>query len=64
MTIPDDWTPTAANINALPKPLREYIMRLESQTGTPGLIQENYALRMKVAALEALVAELQRENHD
>lgn len=64
MTIPDDWTPSAENINALPKPLREYIHQLETFTGSAGLIQENAALRVRVEQLEALVAELQRGTND
>ena len=64
MTIPDDWTPTAANINALPKPLREYIHRLETFTGSAGIIQENYALRLKVEQLEELIREIQESGYD
>lgn len=56
--IPDDWTPTAANINALPLPLRRFIHDLETMADPAGLVQENYELRAQVKAVEAMVAKL------
>jgi hypothetical protein len=57
-TIPDDWVPTAAAINALPLPLRRYIHDLETMADPAGLVQENYELRLQAAAVEAMVERL------
>lgn len=56
MDIPDDWVPTAAAINALPLPLRRYIMQLETHADPQLTLQENYALKLQVKAVEAMVA--------
>lgn len=56
--IPDGWIPTAENINALPMPLRRYIMELATMADPQLLVQQNWELRDLVAALEAM---LQRE---
>lgn len=58
LTIEDDWTPTAANINALPEPVRRYIMELETHRDPQLTIQENYELRSQIRAVEAMVAKL------
>jgi hypothetical protein len=58
LEIPDDWVPTAAAINALPLPLRRYIMQLEMHADPQLTIQENYELRLQVAAVEAMVERL------
>lgn len=55
LEIPDDWVPTAEAINALPLPLRTYIMKLETMADPAGLVQENYELRQQVRAVEAMV---------
>lgn len=55
--IPGDWLPTADNINALPEPLRRYIMHLETR-GDPALnLREKIQLQDQVRQLEALLAE-------
>lgn len=54
--IPDDWTPTAENINALPEPVRRYIMMLETRCDPAGDLREMIQLRDQVAELQALVA--------
>lgn len=55
--IPADWLPTADNINALPEPLRRYIMHLETR-GDPALnLREKVQLQDQVRQLEGLVAE-------
>lgn len=59
--IDDDWTPTAAAINALPDPLRRYIHDLETMADPAGLVQENYELRLQVRAVEAMVERLRDE---
>lgn len=53
--IPDDWAPSAATVNALPEPLRRYIMRLETHADPQMTLQENWALREMVAQLEAML---------
>lgn len=58
VTIPEDWIPTAENINALPMPLRRYIMKLATHADPSMTLQENYELRQQVRALEAMVAML------
>ena len=49
-----DWLPTSDSINALPKPLREYIHDLESFSGTD-LVQENHELRQNFEGAMALM---------
>jgi hypothetical protein len=56
MDIPDDWTPTAEKINALPAPLRAYIQRLETEADPAETIRQNVQLKDQVFALEALLA--------
>lgn len=56
--IGDDWIPSAEAINALPLPLRTYIMKLETMADPAGLVQENYELRQQVRAVEAMVERL------
>lgn len=58
ITIDDNWTPTASNINALPLPLRRFIHDLETMADPAGLVQENYELRVQVRAVEAMVERL------
>lgn len=58
MEIGDDWQPTAANINALPDPLRRFIHDLETMADPAGLVQENYELKLQVRAAEAMVERL------
>ena len=59
--IPDDWTPTPANINALPFPLRRYIHDLSAVCDPAGdvrklfhLKQENKMLRWECERLAGL----------
>lgn len=61
LTIPADWVPTADNVNALPEPLRRYIMHLETIADPQLLVQQNWELRDQVAQLEAMVQRLRRE---
>lgn len=56
--IRDDWTPTAANINALPEPLRRFIHDLETRADPAGDVRLIYELRKQVSALEAMVVRL------
>lgn len=53
--IPDDWIPTADNVNALPEPLRRYIMYLETESDPSHTLQELFALRQQVRYLEAML---------
>jgi hypothetical protein len=43
--IPDDWKPTAANINALPKSLKDYIHEISTLCDPSGIMRENVMLR-------------------
>jgi hypothetical protein len=56
--IPDNWAPTAENINALPRPLRDYIHRLEANTDPAGMVRENVLLRDRIEQLEELIREM------
>lgn len=54
--IPDEWQPTAANINALPEPLRRYIMLIETNADPTLTVQQNWLLKDQADALEILVS--------
>lgn len=58
MNIADDWLPTAANINALPAPLRAFIHELETvaQCDPAGLVAENIILRDQVREMAFALA--------
>lgn len=57
---PSDWLPTAANVNALPEPLRKYISALETDADPAGTIRSEFILRNDIVpALTARVAELE-----
>lgn len=58
LEIPDDWTPTAANINALPLPLRRYIMDLETHRDPQATLQQLYECRQQERAVTAMVERL------
>ena len=51
MELPEHWQPTPENINALPEPLRRYVMRLETMADPAGLVRENALLKEQIAAL-------------
>lgn len=59
--IAPDWQPTPDNINALPEPLRGFIMLLQTRTDPAGDTQEIWSLRDQVAALMRRVRELEAE---
>ena len=44
LTIKDDWTPTAENINALPEPLRIYIHDLQTVCDPAGDVTDKFRL--------------------
>jgi len=48
------WTPTPENINALPKPLRDYIHELGTMCDPSGIIRENMILKDTITALDIL----------
>ena len=54
--IPSDWKPTPENVNALPAPLRYYIMLLETRWDPAGDLRELVQLRDQVAELQAALA--------
>lgn len=49
--IAPDWQPTPENIQALPEPLRRYIMLLHTRCDPAGDIQEIWSLSQQVIAL-------------
>lgn len=53
-----DWTPTSANINALPEPLRRYIHDIETNSDYAGIIAQNTLTRNQNAQLVAEVMRL------
>ena len=57
VTIPPDWTPTPANVNALPMPLQRYIHDIVTICDPAGIVRENLILRGQVQQLTALLAE-------
>lgn len=57
MNIPKWWLPTPASINALPKPLREYIHGLETICDPQYLIQELILTKDINKQLEKALAE-------
>jgi hypothetical protein len=61
ITIPDDWAPTAANINALPMPLRRFIMQLETHMDPQLTLQQLHACEQNTRALAAMVAMLRED---
>jgi hypothetical protein len=52
-----DWQPTPEAVNALPKPLRRYIHRLETTADSAGLLRENSAPKDRLAALSKKLAD-------
>jgi hypothetical protein len=53
---PTGWLPTAENINALPEPIRAYIMGLETNADPAGMVRENAILRYDNAEFESRLA--------
>ncbi len=51
------WLPTAENINALPKPLYDYIAGLETNADPPSMVADNIILRDTIKALEIKLEE-------
>ena len=54
----EGWTPTAANINALPDPLRRYIHDLETRCDPTGDVQTIHSQREQINGLLKRVREL------
>ena len=52
--IPNGWTPTADNINALPAPLRQYIHDLETRCDHTGEVAALALAKENIKALELL----------
>lgn len=50
-----EWAPTAETINALPEPVRRYIMWLETHADPQRTLQELWGLRRQVGELEAML---------
>ena len=60
--VDDNWTPTPANINALPEPLRRYIMELETLCDPVGIVAENVRTKDNANMLSMANDELKAEN--
>jgi hypothetical protein len=58
--IPDDWQPTAEAVNALPAPLRRYVINLETIADPAGLVREATIQRETALALAERVRELEQ----
>jgi len=50
----EDWEPTPENMNALPEPLRRYIMLLETLCDPTGLVRENFLLKSQLPLVPGL----------
>jgi hypothetical protein len=57
INIPDNWLPTSENINALPRPVRDYIMRLHANTDPAGEISRAMVAEMERDALRKMIEE-------
>lgn len=57
----ENWTPTAANINALPPALKSYIHDLVASCDPAGIIAENTLLRDQTKMLDAMIGRLKVE---
>jgi hypothetical protein len=60
----DSWTPTAANIESLPEPIRKYIADMQTNADPPGMIAENALLADAVRALQNRIKELETSRTD
>lgn len=56
--IPDNWLPTPANINALPEPVRDYIMGLETNADPSGMVRQNVLLKDENETLRLKIKEM------
>jgi hypothetical protein len=57
INIPDNWLPTSENINALPRPLRDFIMRLHANTDPAGELRRAMIAEMERDALRKMIEE-------
>lgn len=57
INIPDNWLPTSENINALPRPLRDFIMRLHANTDPAGELRRAMVAEMERDALRKMIEE-------
>ena len=56
LVIDPSWTPTAENVDALPRPLRQYIHDLQTNTDLVETMRENFRLRQENAVLRKKLA--------
>ncbi len=59
MDIPNDWLPTAENINALPEPLRQFIYGIETNCDPALLMRENLMRKDENRALVAKIEQME-----
>lgn len=57
INISDNWLPTSENINALPRPLRDFIMRLHANTDPAGELRRAMIAEMERDALRKMIEE-------
>lgn len=55
---PHGWTPTSENINAQPKPIRDYLHLLHTNTDPAGEVRKRVLAERRIEELEAMVAQL------
>ncbi len=55
LIVPDNWLPTAENINALPSPIRSYICDLETRCDPAGIVRENVLTKDENRQLRAYI---------
>jgi hypothetical protein len=56
----EDWSPTADNINSLPKGMKDYIYSLETLCDHQYIIRENMIMRDTIRQLEAKILEAEK----
>lgn len=59
--VEDDWTPTADNINELPKPLRSYIHALHTECDPAGNVQQNVLMKDMLLQANSMIERLKEQ---
>ena len=60
----DNWTPIAKNINALPKPLKDYIYHVETLCDPAGIVAENTLLADQTKQLDAMIRRIKMDTRN
>jgi hypothetical protein len=56
----EDWSPTAENINSLPKGMKDYVYSLETLCDHQYIIRENMTMKDLIRQLEAKILEAEK----